>query len=181
MPIFAIIIATLFLGEQTSLLGWIGVLLAMIGIGLLNYEGLRSLDLEMLMLIIIPISSAVFFVFQKPLLKTLRSYEVMFYSILVGTLVLLVLDHSFLIVIPKAAISTNLAAIYLGLIPTAIAFNLWAYVLSKLEVSYTSRYLYLVPVFTVFFSFIILNQIPKQNVLLGGGIILFGVYLSQRK
>jgi drug/metabolite transporter (DMT)-like permease len=180
MPAFIVVFATFFLRERNSIMNGIGVFVAIIGIGVLNFQEVIVLKLEMFVLLVTPLSAAIFFVFQKPLLKSLKSYEVMFYSILTGTIILLLYDSSFIGVIHEASHKANWAAIYLGVIPTAIGFNLWAHVLSIRDVSYASKFMYFTPLSTVLFSSILLNQAPDLQQIAGGTIILMGVYLARR-
>ena len=161
-------------------MGWIGLLVGLLGVWIMNGNGVRLLSFEIMLLLIVPISSSIFFVLQKPLLVRLKSYEVMVYSIISGALLLLINDHSFFIQMFSASAKANFAAVYLGVIPTAIAFNLWAFVLSKVDVSYASRFLYLVPLITVLFSLLILNQLPLMQTILGGIVILLGVFIAAK-
>ncbi len=181
LPIFITVISGILLKERTPLLGWISLLIGLIGVAILNYNDGFDFEWSTIVLLVIPLSSSLFFILQKPLLKTLEPYEVMFYTILIGSLILVLFDSSLIEKAFESSFISNLSIIYLGVVPTAISYNLWAYVLTKMDVSAASRYIYLVPVFTMFFSFFMLGELPSFNSFLGGSVILSGVYLSQLK
>ncbi|MEQ9230275.1 MAG: DMT family transporter, partial [Cyclobacteriaceae bacterium] len=109
MPAFIVVFATVFLKERNSIMNGIGVVVAIVGIGVLNFQEGVVFKLEMIVLLITPLSAAIFFVFQKPLLKSLKSFEVMFYSILTGTMILLLFDSSFIEEIKEASYEANMA------------------------------------------------------------------------
>ncbi|MFQ6051844.1 MAG: DMT family transporter [Candidatus Hydrothermarchaeota archaeon] len=70
--------------------------------------------------------------------------------------------------------------VFLGLIPTAIAFSLYFSGFKKVKASNASIISLLEPVSGVFLAFLIMNEELKMNVVLGGFLILFSVYLLVR-
>lgn len=179
-PVFIAIFSSLLLGERPRLYGWIGLFVGLVGIALMNVRQGIYLDVKMLLVLIVPLSGSLFVVLQKPLLARLRFYEVMFYSISIGAVILLIWDSSFIYQVTVAPVRANMAAIYLGILPTVIAFNAWAFVLSRTEVNRLATYIYLGPVFTVIFAYFFLDLLPDLQTILGGMTILLGVYLSKR-
>ncbi len=177
-PVFMVFWAKLFLQESISLKSWLGVILALAGVSLLSIDDISDLRIQSLLLLAIPLSSSLFFVLQKPLLKKMQAYEVMFFAVALGAIVLLALDHTFIYEVKKASFIANFSAIYLGILPTTIAFILWADVLKSIKLSYASNFIYLVPLFTVVFSWIAFGDFPGAVKLFGGIVILLGVYIT---
>ena len=71
--------------------------------------------------------------------------------------------------------------IYLGLGASAICFVSWNYTIKALGAIRSSAYIYLVPVVTVLFSWLILNEPITHNILIGSVLTLVGLYISERK
>ncbi len=70
--------------------------------------------------------------------------------------------------------------LYLGLIASALCFVLWNYAVLHLGPVATNNYVYMVPLVTIFTSSLTLREPVTLFSVLGGGLILGGVYLSQR-
>ena len=82
---------------------------------------------------------------------------------------------------PSTISSKSLTAlIYLGLFPTAIAFLLRFYIISKAGPIYLSYVSYLIPIFAIFWGFVFLGEDIEINSLIGLFFILIGIYLGQK-
>lgn len=73
------------------------------------------------------------------------------------------------------------ALIYLGIFPTAIAFQFRYYITKTSGPVFLSYVAYLIPVFAVIWGYILLSEKIYVNSLLGILLILLGVYLGQNK
>jgi len=71
--------------------------------------------------------------------------------------------------------------IYLGLGASAICFVSWNYTIKVLGAIQSSAYIYLVPVVTVLFSWLILNEPIHFYTLIGSAFTLFGLFISERR
>ena len=69
------------------------------------------------------------------------------------------------------------SVVYLGLIMTVVGYGIWFSVLARNPVSHVMPVLLVLPVFTVLFSVLLLDERPSLEVLLGGVTILAGVSL----
>ena len=74
-----------------------------------------------------------------------------------------------------------LSIIYLGLFPTAIAFQLRFYIISKAGPIFLSYVAYLIPAFAILWGYLFLNEKINLNTLIGVIFILIGVFISQKK
>jgi drug/metabolite transporter (DMT)-like permease len=70
--------------------------------------------------------------------------------------------------------------LYLGAIASGATFFLWGYALSKLEASRASVYLFMIPVVAVFVGWIFLGEEISPSTIIGGVLVLAGVYLSEK-
>ncbi len=75
---------------------------------------------------------------------------------------------------------TGLSIIYLGLMCSAITYLLYNYALKALAASQVSTFLNLVPLIGVIAATLLLGEQIQLIQILGGGIILVGVFLSTR-
>lgn len=74
-----------------------------------------------------------------------------------------------------------MSIIYLGLFPTAIAFQFRYFITKKSGPIFLSYVAYLIPAFTVLWSYIILGETINLSTLVGIILVLFGVYIGQKK
>lgn len=70
---------------------------------------------------------------------------------------------------------------YLGIIVTIGAYGLYSVGISKVKASTAAAFVNLIPVFTMFFGWIILNEKMNFMQYIGCGLVFTGVYLSQRR
>ncbi len=71
--------------------------------------------------------------------------------------------------------------LFLGFIASFACFELWSLVIHKIGALPVSNYVYLNPVSTVVFSMLVLDEPMTWLAWLGSGLILLGVYLSNKK
>ena len=74
-----------------------------------------------------------------------------------------------------------IAIVYLGLFPTAIAFQLRFYIISKAGPIFLSYVAYLIPVFAIIWGYIFLKEKINLEIMFGVALILLGVFISQKK
>ena len=70
--------------------------------------------------------------------------------------------------------------LYLGLFPTAIAFLLRFYLISKAGPIFLSYVAYLIPVFAIIWGYIFLKETISFNIFLGVCFVLAGVYIGRQ-
>jgi drug/metabolite transporter (DMT)-like permease len=78
-------------------------------------------------------------------------------------------------------ISSTLSLIYLGIFPTAIAFQFRYYITKKAGPVFLSYVAYLIPAFAVIWGYLILRETINQNTLIGIILVFFGVYIGRKK
>jgi drug/metabolite transporter (DMT)-like permease len=123
---------------------------------------------------------AVGVVAQKPLLATVPALRVTWLACLVGAVCCLPFAPALVRDLGSARPSTVAWIVYLGLMPTALAFTTWAYALARTSAGRLGATTYLVPPVTVLLGWALLGEAPARLALAGGAICLAGVYLSRR-
>ena len=71
--------------------------------------------------------------------------------------------------------------LYLGIVPTALAFSTWAYALARTSAGSLGISTYLVPPLTIVIAWVLLGEVPALLALAGGVVCLGGVALSRRR
>ncbi|MGH3716159.1 MAG: DMT family transporter [Micromonosporaceae bacterium] len=124
---------------------------------------------------------AVGVVAQKPLLEQSSALRVTWLACTVGTVVCLPYAPALLSDLRSAGPAALAWVVYLGLMPTALAFTTWAYALSHSTAGQLGVSTYLVPPVAIGLGWALLGETPAGLAYLGGVICLLGVYLSRRK
>jgi drug/metabolite transporter (DMT)-like permease len=79
------------------------------------------------------------------------------------------------------SISSVISIIYLGLFPTALAFQFRYYITKKSGPTFLSYVAYLIPAFAIFWGYLILGETVALSSIFGILLVFFGVYVGQRK
>ena len=74
-----------------------------------------------------------------------------------------------------------MSVIFLGVFCSGLAYLFWYSALEKKDSSIVGTYLYLEPLVTLVGAHFLLNEEIQWMTLVGGGMILVGVYLASRR
>jgi drug/metabolite transporter (DMT)-like permease len=126
-------------------------------------------------------SYAVAVIFQKLALRRLPALQVTWIACTVGALVCLPFAGQLAADLRSAPLASTLGVLYLGAVPTALAFTTWAYALARTRAGRLGVTNYLVPPVTILLSALLLGESPLPLQLVGGAICLVGVALSRSR
>jgi drug/metabolite transporter (DMT)-like permease len=176
-PVFVVVFAAVVLHEKVKPAGWIGILISLVGIALLAQAkgGGFRLNPGALLIVIAALSAAGYAILQKRYLQKYGPLSLVSYCIWFGTLFMLVFAPGLIGELQRAPLGATLIIVYMGVFPTAIAYSLWGYVLSRIPVSVAISFIYLVPVLATVMSHFWLGEILAARSLLGGFLALTGV------
>jgi drug/metabolite transporter (DMT)-like permease len=180
-PILLAVLAGLLLGEGFPRRLLIGCATAFAGVVIIGAatSSRSGADLWGVVLCLAAATAyAVAVVAQKPLLSDLPALQVTWLACTIGM-------AGCLPFAPELARETAMAApwaivwlVYLGALPTALAFTTWAYALSKTRAGRLGATIYLVPPLATVMSWILLGETPAPLAFAGGTLCLCGVYLA---
>lgn len=85
------------------------------------------------------------------------------------------LDKPWLI---KPAAESLIALIYLGVLPTALAYLLRFWLINRVGSVYTSQVAYLIPLFALVWGWMFLNEVPDIKIWAAMGLILAGIAVN---
>ena len=183
-PVLIAVLAVLFLRERSAPTLWIGLVVAFAGVAVISLatsSGSNSDVLGVLLCLVAAAAYSVSVILQKPLLSRMPAIQVTWIACTIGAVVCLPFAGQ-LVSEAAAAPVTDLGwVVYLGVLPTAIAFTTYAYALTHMSASSLGVTTYLVPPITVLMAWVLLDETPPAMAYVGGALALVGVALARRK
>lgn len=188
-PVFMALLGWVALKET---LGWvkiIGIFLAFIGVLVIVYDGdLSAMSLRSfgkpgdILILISAINWTVFSVLSRRGLKKHPATFKMFYVMLLGWLFTSVLFFTMRNISDLQNLTLNgwVALAILGIFCSGLAYIAWYDALQTLGTAETGVFLYIEPLVTVIVAFFVLSEDITLASLIGGGVIILGVWLVNR-
>jgi drug/metabolite transporter (DMT)-like permease len=188
-PLFAALILAASQKRGISPPVGLGLLLSTIGVFLIiqSKPGGVALSREDVAGDLLTLCAALFWalytIMARPLLEIYSAVKLTAYCMAAGTLLLLPIGAADLLHQSWGAISIGSWAAFgfSTFISAGVAFTLWYQGVKRLGVTRTVVYHYLVPFIAVVFAALFLGDRMTALQVIGGGMILTGVYLVQRK
>lgn len=182
-PILTAALALLILGERFPLRGWIGTLVSFGGVGLIALGEGDGLTLNQGALLVFggAVCAAFTSIVQKLLFKSHNPVTVAAWNMVIGALCLAPALPNGIAQAAVAAPEGLFAALYLGVVPSFIAYASWAVTLSRLPAARAANFLYCVPPMATLMGFFWLGELPGLLGALGGVLTLGGVVIVNLK
>ncbi len=183
-PILIALLAGALLGEGFPRWLLIGAGVAFAGAVLIGTATARTESSDIvgvLLCLLAALAWAIGVMAQKPALRRLPALQVTQMACTIGALVCLPFAGQLVHDVPQASAGSLAGIVYLGLVPTAVAFCTWAYALSRMHAGRLGVTTYLVPPLTIAIAWPVLGEAPPALALAGGLIALAGVSLSRRR
>ena len=84
--------------------------------------------------------------------------------------------------VAAATAGANMAAVYLGVFPSALAYYLWSKSISLTErTSEVTNYLFINPLIATIIALILLREVPDTGTFVGGIVIIISVIIFSLK
>jgi drug/metabolite transporter (DMT)-like permease len=181
-PILIGVLAGILLGEGFPRMLVIGGLVAFAGtliIGIATSTGKASL-MGVLLILLSAVLYSIALVAQKVVLRRIPALQVTWLACLIGAVACLPFAAQLLANIAAAPPSQIIGVIYLGLVPTALAFSTWAYALKHSTAGRLGVTTFLVPPITILLGWLFLGEVPAPLAIVGGALSLIGVAIATR-
>lgn len=183
VPVFTAILSRLFLAERLTPMVLSGLALSLGGIGLMTLGGQNDVGftLGVIFIVISALAGAAHLILVKPLLERYPPIDTIAYITWAGTIPLFVFFPGFLEAVSGASSSATWVGVYIGIFPAGIAQATWTFALAHLAVSRVAAFMYLVSPLAIGWGWLLAGEKPTTVTLVGGFIVLIGVFLVQRK
>ncbi len=179
-PAMTALLATVMMRERLPALGWLGSLVSFVGVAFIvlgDAGGGVSFNAWSWLVVISAVASSFYTVLQKRLFTVYRPIEVAAYATWAGTIPLLVFLPGLGADVADAPWQALAATLYIGVFPSTIAYSIYAYALSKVPVTLVAAFLYLVPVMSLLFAWVMLGEVPAVVTAVGGAVAIGGIVL----
>lgn len=181
-PIITAIASAFLFSEKIETIGWIAIAFEFLGIVTLSlWNGDIALNRGIVWTLIASIVFAAYNLYQKQLfLEGYSSYEIVTYSLLCGTILLMLFLPQGLNELSEAPNKPLIAVLFMGIFSSAIAFSLWSKAISLAEkISDVTNFMFVTPLLSTILGFVLLKEIPSAGTFVGGIMIMIGLLLFQ--
>ncbi len=186
-PIFIALLSLLMKHERLNWAAWIGIFVSFIGFFFVLTKQPGSLSLNGkgaqgdIMILLGTLCWAIYTVFSLPLLKRISPLKLTTYTMIIGLVFFLPFCVKDMIDLPYSQISLKAwgSLAFSGLFALSVCYVIWYASVKRVGNSRTSIYDNLIPIFTIVFAYLLLDE--RITVLQGMGtfVILCGVYLTR--
>ena len=180
-PLLIALGAGVFLGEGIPKWLAIGAGVAFIGVILIGVGTTTGFGdgTGVIWALVAAVTYAAGVLLQKPALKRLPAAQVTWMGAAIGMVACLPFAGDLVRDAQEAPLPGLLAVLYLGAIPTALAFSTWAYALSRMPAGQLGISTYIVPPIAVVLGLVVFGEVPATLAIVGGVLCLVGVALSR--
>jgi drug/metabolite transporter (DMT)-like permease len=182
-PVLLAILAGLFLGEGFPRQLILGGLIAFGGVALIGAATSSIADASAWGVVLSLVAAAAYaigVVTQKPLLAGVSALRITWLACVIGAAVCLPFAPALITDVASAPTSTVWWIVYLGVMPTALAFTTWGYALARSTAGRVGAATYLAPPIAILLGWALLGERPATLAFVGGAVCLAGVYVTRR-
>jgi drug/metabolite transporter (DMT)-like permease len=183
-PVWGMVLGFVLGLERPSWRGVVGVGLCILGVGIVFYGGLSSVEdslLGDLVILLAAVSVGAYTVFSMPVLERHSPLAVATYPTLFGGPVILILSLPYLGDVDWESLGFGpwAALVYSAVLATAFAFAAWQRGISRIGANRVLVYQYLITLTGVTSGIVFFGENLGIEKIVGGAVILVGVYLAR--
>ena len=185
-PVWGMILGSVLGLERPTVRGMLGTALSILGVGIVVYDGLGAGDASTLgdgLVLLASVCVGAYTVFSIPVLERHSPLAVATYPTLFASPVALLLAAPYLPGVHWSSVPPTAWATvaYSAVLATAFAFAAWQRGISRMGANRVLVYQYLITLTGVVSGMIFFDESLGPEKLLGGTVILLGVYLARRR
>jgi drug/metabolite transporter (DMT)-like permease len=185
-PVWGLLLGSMLGLERPTWRGIMGVGLSIVGVAIVFYEGLSAESAGLAgdaLVLVSAMTFGAYTVFSMPMLRRHSPLAVAAYSLLFGALVVFAFAVPFLPELDWAGVGAGAwaAVIFSGVFATAFAFSAWQVGIGRVGANRVLVYQYLITLTGVASGIAFFGESLGIEKLVGGAVILVGVYLARRQ
>ena len=185
-PVWGILLSSMLGLERPTWRGVLGVGLSILGVGIVFYEGLGTEGTSLVgdfLVLLAAIGFGAYTVLSMPVLERHSPLAVATYSLLFGGLVVMLLSSPYVISMDWSGVGLGAwAAVgFSAVFATAFAFSARQMGISRIGANRVLVYQYLITVTGVASGIVFFSEVLGIEKIVGGAVILVGVYLARRQ
>jgi drug/metabolite transporter (DMT)-like permease len=181
-PIWMVVLAVGLGEERPTPAAVASLLVSLGGVALIaiGRGGRLSLDPPALVVVAASLMQAAYSIGQRPLFARYSALQVSTYTVLAALLWLTPFGPGALRHLAERPLAHGAAALFLGVVPTAVGYSTWAVAMRNLAPSAAGSFLYLVPAVVLGMAWALLGELPNGLSVVGGLLVVAGVMGVQR-
>ncbi len=190
-PAFMAILASWRLKERITKVRAFGIAIAFAGLAAIilfsepESEFRANLTVGAIFVLPAAIFAAIYAILAKPYLTRYSPFQLTALTLFFGTLLttpIAMLNWSTTVHdISSLGLDGLLPILYLSMFPTFFSYGIWFHGLKRMEASALGAYVYISTLMAIIFGMMILGEAITITVMLGGSMVIGGVYLVERK
>lgn len=181
-PVITAFAASIAFKEKIKLLGWLAICIQFCGILILTlWNGVLSINTGILWVFGSALCISVYNLLQRIISRKYSALQSTAYSVFAGTLIMLIFLPSAIPQLIAASVKQWLNILLLGIFPSAIGFLLWNKALSIApKTTEVTNFMFVTPFIATIFGFLLIRELPNNGTIIGGVVILVGLFLFQK-
>jgi len=181
-PIWMLVLAAGLRQERPSAARVLAMLVSLAGVALIavGRGGHLVLDPPALVVVAASVMQAIYSMGQRPLLSRYSALQVSTFTVFAALLWLTPFAPNAIRHLFERPWSHGAAALFLGVVPTAVGYSTWASAMRNLSPSSAGSFLYLVPAVVLAHAWAVLGEFPSGLAVTGGVLVVIGVVAVQR-
>ena len=185
-PVWGLLLGAILGLERPTRRGVLGLALSVVGVSVVVFEGLGAGEDSLtgdLLVLLAAICVGAYTVLSMPLLKRYSPLAVAAYPIILGAPFLLVLSSPYFLALEWGSVGIGpwSAVGYSAVFATAFAFVGWQRGISRIGANRVLVYQYLITITGVTSGIVFFGEVLGVEKIVGGAVILVGVYLARRQ
>jgi len=188
VPVFTAVMAVVLLGEKMTVVRWFSFALAIAGVLIVSNIDWKSVAIFRgtylfgnLRILMSCLGSAFYNTYSKKLLETLNPIELLVYSFLVTdaglAVMMLLFERSPVEAFVSLGVGVWFSLLTIAVFSLSLSMLLYFWVIERIDVTQASLSLYLLPVFGVLLSTVVVRERITAQLVFGGLLVFAGTLL----